>query len=190
MANLTNKQRLFLEAYLTCWNATEAARQAGYANPNMAGPRLMVNDGIAAAIKERLAEKAMPADEVLARLTQQARGDIRDLFKFDEAGEIAGLNLSRSAPLHLIKSITPTRYGTKIELHDAQAALVQLGRHHGLFVDKIAPTDPTGQREYADTTLDALKERLIAQLTAGPAGVPARSVPPEPDTPGNGGVAL
>ncbi len=30
MSNLTNKQRVFVELYLTLWNATEAAKQAGY----------------------------------------------------------------------------------------------------------------------------------------------------------------
>lgn len=50
---MTGKQRKFVEAYMASGNATEAARQAGYAHPNTAGPRLLVNDGIAAELEER-----------------------------------------------------------------------------------------------------------------------------------------
>lgn len=37
---------------------------------------------------------------------------------------------------HLVKSITNTRYGPRIELHDGQNALIQMGRHHKLFIDQ------------------------------------------------------
>ena len=66
---LTTKRIAFVEHYLSCWNATEAARRVGYAHPNMAGPRLMVDDGIKAYVEARLTEIAMSADMVLARLT-------------------------------------------------------------------------------------------------------------------------
>lgn len=35
MADLTDKQRVFIEEYLRCWNATEAARRAGYKGNNV-----------------------------------------------------------------------------------------------------------------------------------------------------------
>lgn len=192
MATLTNKQQAFVDAYLGCLNGAEAARRVSprAKRPDQIAYEYLRKPEIAEAIRAGLTKRAMASEEVLARLSEHARADVRDLFTFDEAGQIAGLNLSRSAPLHLIKSITPTKYGTKIELHDAQAALGQLGRHHGLFVDKIAPTDPTGQKEYADTTLNALRDRLIAQLTAGAAGSGAGGVPPGPDSDRDGGVAL
>jgi len=38
MSGLTDKQKIFIEAYLECWNATEAARRAGYeGNDNTLG---------------------------------------------------------------------------------------------------------------------------------------------------------
>lgn len=37
---------------------------------------------------------------------------------------------------HLIKSITNTKFGPRLELHDGQTALVNIGRHHKLFVDQ------------------------------------------------------
>lgn len=145
LAALPPKQRLFVEEYLACLNAAEAARRAGYSvkTARSQGQRLLTYADIAAAIQAGLALRAMPADEVLARLADMARADIRDLFNFDDAGEMTGLRLTRDAPLHLIKSVTPTRYGTKIEVHDQQAALALLGKHHGLFVDR-QETGPPG----------------------------------------------
>lgn len=138
---LTSRQRLFVAHYLDSLNATEAARRAGYAEPNTQGPRLLVHVGIAAAVQAGLAEKAMPETEVLARLSAIGRADIRELLLFSEeeapdkppVGAVVGLRLHRDAPLHLIKSLTYTKYGPKVELHDAQAALNTLARVHGLL---------------------------------------------------------
>jgi hypothetical protein len=137
---LTSKQRLFVAHFLDCLNATEAARRAGYAKPHPEGSRLLQNATVAAVVKAGLAEKAMPEDEVLARLSAIGRADIRELLAFSAedaegvpAGSVIGLRLHRDAPLHLIKSMTPTKYGTKIELHDQQAALTTLARVHGLL---------------------------------------------------------
>lgn len=185
---LTSKQRLFIEEYLTCWNATEAARRAGYANPNKRGPENVVKSGIREEIRRRLAEKAMPADEVLARLSIQASADVRDLVEFAEhdsedgkikAGEMVGLRLTRDAPLHLIKSLTPTRYGLKVELHDQQAALVLLARHHGLLVDRQELSGPNGAPiEIADARsrlLDKLARRAADSEAGGSDRAPGGS---------------
>jgi hypothetical protein len=37
---------------------------------------------------------------------------------------------------HLVKGIKHTRYGDDIEFYDAQAALVHIGKHLGLFDDR------------------------------------------------------
>lgn len=132
---LSNKQRVFVEEYLTCWNASEAARRAGYRGAaDVIGPRLLGNVGIRAAIEARIAEKAMGADEVLLRLGDQARASFSD---FLTNGDLDLGKAERNGKLHLIKGYAVSDKGAvRIELYDAQAALVQLGRHHGLFVDK------------------------------------------------------
>ena len=66
---LTNKRIAFVEHYLSCWNASEAARRASYAHPGTEGHRLLQNDEIKAHIEVRLTEIALSADMVLARLT-------------------------------------------------------------------------------------------------------------------------
>ena len=133
---MTNKQRIFIEEYLRCWNATEAARRAKYAHPNTRGPELVVKSGIAQIIKDRIAEVAMSADEVLTRLAEQARGipegviEIRAGLPFVHWEALEGKT-------HLIKRIRYDKDGNpEVEFYDAQAALIQLGRHHKLFTDK------------------------------------------------------
>ena len=80
---LSDKHRLFVLAYLETQNATESARRAGYKQPNMHGPRLMVNDGIKAAIEEGRAQieaKAlMSAEEVAAQWLELALADPTEL---------------------------------------------------------------------------------------------------------------
>jgi phage terminase small subunit len=94
---LSQKQLAFVESYLTTWNATEAARRAGYAHPNKQGPRLLVHEGIRAVISARLAALRMSADEVLARLSDQAAGSMADFLRIEVVEE------HRTYPMH-----TPT----------------------------------------------------------------------------------
>lgn len=137
---LTCKQRLFVSYYLgeSNGNATDAARRAGFAHPNVQSARLLVNVSIRVAIDARLDEAAIPAKEVLARLSDMAAADMGDFVSVDKAGGFA-LDLKRAklqGRLHLVKKLSHTKYGVAIELHDAQAALEKLGRHRGLFLDR------------------------------------------------------
>jgi Terminase small subunit len=83
---LTRRQQVFIEKYLVCWNASEAARQAGYSEgvANRIGSLLLTNVDIKARIEARVSELAMSADEVLIGLSEQARGDIGQFFKIVE----------------------------------------------------------------------------------------------------------
>lgn len=135
---LTRKQRAFVEYYLACWNATEAARRAGYSHPNKQGPRLLVNVGIAAEIERRLAEMAMSANEVLFRLTEQARFDMGDILTIP--GQWPYIDIQKAKRLRKTRVLKKIKVrddgGLEVEAYDAQAALVQLGKYHGLFVDR------------------------------------------------------
>ena len=88
MTRLTNKQKVFVEEYLQCWNATEAARRAGYKHPNSRGPENVVKRSIQAKIVERLAEKAMAADEVLEQLAARGKGGIGVKIQWVNSGGI------------------------------------------------------------------------------------------------------
>lgn len=143
---LTRKQRVFVEEYLTCWNATRAAERAGYAFPNKQGPRLLVNVGVDAFIQERMKEKVMSADENLLRLSQQARADIGDFMDIESMSFALSMKKAKERGLtHLIKKVKQRTtidakaeietHDLEIELLDPQNALIHIGRHHKLFTD-------------------------------------------------------
>lgn len=140
---LSLRRRLFVEVFLSCkGNASTAARAAGYADPSE-GSRLLKSPEIRKAIDERLAEakKCLSADQVLEEFSDQARASIDDFLTGDQ------LDLEKARALgkmHLIKKFRWTKYGWSIELHDAQAALVHLGRYYGLFTDRHEISGPNG----------------------------------------------
>lgn len=155
---LTDQMRIFLEEYLTTFNQTGAARVAKYAEPAVAGARLVNHPLIRAEIEKRLTEKAMGANEVLERLGQQARNDIA-LFltteqrphpdpKKAEAGETIEFTFldvtkaARSGYSHLIKSISYTNNGPKIEMYSSYDALVKIGEHYKMFTQKTEVSGP------------------------------------------------
>ena len=152
---LTNKQRAFTEAYLRSWNATEAAKVAGYSKKTAraSGSENLTKLDIQDLIQERLNEMKMSADEVLLLLIDHARASIRPFIKITSQGYIT---FDFSTPealenMHLIKKIK-CKHSRRtvgrgqnaeawedesviIELHDAQIALQLLARHFGLFDD-------------------------------------------------------
>lgn len=147
MSTLTTKQRAFIESYLRCWNAAQAARDAGYngTRANQQGQDYLSKPVIQAAIQSRLADLKMGADEVLTRLADHARGSLQPFLRRTPGGDLRGFDLSDEAPLHLIHKVSLTTRTMKddvteervtLELYDAQAALALLGKHHALFTDK------------------------------------------------------
>ena len=164
---LRNRQRVFIEEYLRCWNASEAARRAGYSKRTAGeiGYENLKKPDIAAEIKRRLAELQMSADEVLMRFTDQARGSMADFIN-PQTDTIDLVKAEKAGKLHLIKSFRRSTGKTDtvaIELYDAQNALTQIGRTLGMFVDKVAPVDPSGQHEYQPVSAEE-RERAAQEL--------------------------
>jgi hypothetical protein len=85
-AALSKRKRLFVEKYLECWIASDAAVAAGYSERSRweMGRRLMKDPLVQEALRVRIEDQVMTADEVLVRLANQARGDIGQFFKISE----------------------------------------------------------------------------------------------------------
>jgi phage terminase small subunit len=155
---LTGKQRQFVEHYLQCFNAAEAARRAGYSarTANQQGARLLTNVGIAAEIKARFDQLAMSSDESMMRLTEQARALYADYIQADGSVDLDGMK--RDSRMHLVKSVKVTQWGTNVEFHDAQAALFRVLQIRGLFVERVEATVTTNMQDVG--------ERLRARIEA------------------------
>lgn len=149
---LTGKQNAFVQAYVLYMNATHAARVAGYAGDyntlGVVGYENLRKPKIRAAIDALLeAQGAMPRNEVLAHLTDIARGDIADAL--NETGGVDMLEAIRRGKSHLVKRVkTKTTiidsgdddnreiHETEIEMYSREVALDRLGKFYGLFTDK------------------------------------------------------
>lgn len=175
MVALSKKQKAFVEHYLTCFNATAAARRAGYSErtARQQGSRLLMKVDIRAEIDDRLNALQMQADEVLTRLTAQARGSMGDFITVDGRGAV-NINLTAArdkSSLHLVKKIrkvtkrskTGNETTVEIELYDAQAALTQLARIHGLNNDRVQ-VDWRVEFEQAGIDPDAIESELVAEF--------------------------
>ena len=161
---LTNKQEKFVNEYLKDYNATQAALRAGY-SPKTAyaiGSENLKKLEIIEAVRQ----KTMDSAEVLANLTDIARGNITDLMDVttsgftlelmekDEQGEY--VIKPQSKLIKKIKQKVTTILGkkesdddkeiveTEIELYSAQEALVTLGKYHKLFTDRAEVTGVDG----------------------------------------------
>ncbi len=73
---LTDKQEMFVEEYLKCFNATQAAKNAGYSEKTAGkiGSENLSKPDIDSRIRARMKEAAMSADECLFHLATVARG--------------------------------------------------------------------------------------------------------------------
>ncbi|HEX8682129.1 MAG TPA: terminase small subunit [Ardenticatenaceae bacterium] len=152
---LTGKQRAFVEEYLKCWNASEAARLAGYSarDADSRGCKLLKLANVRAVVQARLQERAMGTDEVLARLAEHARGSLGDylIVEGEEGKEEVRFNLAklvRDGKGHLLRAVTVNKM--RIEFYDAQAALGLLAKHQGLFREGAAQEENNGQMTLAE----------------------------------------
>lgn len=139
---MNNKRRVFVEEYLKCWNATEAAKRADYKKPGSQGHRLLKDVEIQQIIQERIEDKCMDADEVLIRLAEQARGVPAEYI--DEFGFVSYEKLKAAGLIHLIKKIKRTQGGIEVEFYDQQRAMELIGKHLKMWVERHEVTGRDG----------------------------------------------
>jgi phage terminase small subunit len=195
---LTDKQRLFVEEYLQSWNATDAARKAGYSEhtASFIGYENLRKPYIREFIDRRLSESVMSANEALKRLSDQARATLLPFIDITEEGFVY-FNFSHPEAkqyMHLIKKVKSKRTRrmegsgknaemwedewVEVELYDAQAALEKIGKYHGLFVERtdvtskgesIAPKEEDAERfDRAISTLASTLGKILPGAGAEP----------------------
>lgn len=170
---LTAKQQVFINEYLTCWNASEAARRAGYSerSARKLGAELLTKPDVRTEIEARLAEMTMMADEALVRLTEQARAGYADYLT--AAGKVDLRRLLADGKGHLIKSFKYSRQGDLIvEFHDAQAALFKIVGVLGLTVERVEAKVETVEHasELLQSRIDSIAARFGATDDSGGTG--------------------
>lgn len=142
---LNPKQELFISEYLKCFNATKAAKAAGYSEKTAysQGHELLKNPEIDARVKERLKAAAMEADEVLYHLASIARGDMDDLLDangnldIEKARKFGKTNLIKRVKSRVMSTENTDISEQETEGYDRLKALELIGKHLAMFTDKI-----------------------------------------------------
>lgn len=150
---LTARQKAFVEAFSKCLNATQAAIAAGYKehSARKTGSKLRTNADINAAIAELV---EMPPVEVVAGVSEIARGDIGEYIKATDDGIRIDLENKNTKLIRRISQSTTRHVSARggetfttrleIEMYSRADALNKLGEYHGLWKQRVAHENPDG----------------------------------------------
>ncbi|MCC2232394.1 terminase small subunit [Lachnospiraceae bacterium CLA-AA-H215] len=165
---LTEKQKRFAEEYLMDLNATQAAIRAGYSakTANEQGSRLLANVSIQKAISKAIAERSgrtkISQDRVVNELAKIAFLNIADLI--DQNGnmksnvsrdDMAGIEWMRSRGIETENGYVKE---TEFRLTSKLKALELLGRHLGMFTDRVELSGLQAEQGKLDALIQQLRE--------------------------------
>ena len=162
---MTKKQRRFTEEYLIDLNATQAAIRAGYSpdtaysigQENLKKPEIKTR--IAKAMAERSRRTGVNADRVVMELAKIAFVNANDMIDVDTATIKPDAAPEDTAAIQSVKVKTFGEDGLEreIKMADKLKALELLGKHMGMFKDKV---ELSGRLETEKTKLDDLIQQM------------------------------
>ncbi|MEW6234733.1 MAG: terminase small subunit [Candidatus Omnitrophota bacterium] len=147
---LSAKQSRFIEEYLVDLNATRAAIRAGYSPKtaeiigfeNLRKPK--IQKAIEDATKQQSERTQIKADEVVKELARIAFSDIRQVIEWDESGKVTvkpSSEIKKDAARGIVeitrRVASDGAVTLKIKMADKLGALNSLGKHLGMFIEKI-----------------------------------------------------
>lgn len=174
---LTPKQERFVAEYLIDLNATQAAIRAGYSaktagavgHENLRKPEIA--KAVQEAMKAREQRTEITQDRVLQELAKLGFANMHDYMRITPEGEpVADLSqLSRDQAAAIteftVEDFTDGRgedardvRRVKFKLADKRAALVDIGKHLGMFKDKVELSGADGG---PIQTVTAVERRIV-----------------------------
>ena len=166
---LTAKQKLFCEEYLVDLNATQAAIRAKYSenSAQQISHEILLKPVVAQYITNLKAKREkrteVTSDRVVKELAKLAFFNMQDVV--DDEGATKGLTEWDRDDMAAIQEITEDKLGNegdavitrrKIKVSDKKAALDLLGRHLGIFNDKITNIHQIDLSNLSDEELNAI----------------------------------
>ncbi|MEA4831583.1 MAG: terminase small subunit [Oscillospiraceae bacterium] len=182
---LTPKQKLFVQEYLIDLNATQAAIRAGYSQQRASEigyqqlQKTTVQDAIDKAMHKREQRTEITQDKVLSELAKVAFSNGSDFAKVttqkrkkrlwdDEAQEYVEKEVEEQfvelfdtdkLPLEkkaAISGIKEGKYGIEVNSCDKVRALELIGKHLGMFKDKVELSGQIDNNPYEGLTTEQL----------------------------------
>lgn len=144
---LTPKQKLFVKEYIVDFNATRAAKAAGY-SPDTAYSiasellkKLEIQEALQKEMDKRAKRVEVSQDFVLEQLRKIAGADIKDYVEYEEDGNLrfkpySDIDGQAVAEISVMTSSVGTK--RKVKLHDKMKALELLMRHLGMYKDVVS----------------------------------------------------
>jgi phage terminase small subunit len=169
MAKLTPKQKAFCDEYLIDLNATQAAIRAGYSTDTAKeiGSENLTKPNIRAYIDKEIAERSkrtgINQDRVIRELARIAFVNANDVINIDEATLKDNATQDDTAAIASVKVKTiPTKDGEGVEreikLTDKLKALELLGKHLGMFKDKVELSVLDTEKNKLDSIINQFKD--------------------------------
>lgn len=162
---MTKKQKRFIEEYLIDLNATQAAIRAGYSpdtaksigSENLTKPDIKAQ--IARAMAERSRRTGVNADRVIMELAKIAFVNANDVIDAETATLKPDALPEDTAAIQSVKVKTFGEDGLEreIKMADKLKALELLGKHLGMFRDKL---EVSGTLETEKTKMDDLLQQM------------------------------
>ena len=164
---MTEKQKIFADEYLIDLNATRAYKVA-YPNVKkdetaaQAGSRMLRNVKVEAYIKKRMQDRQkrteITQDMVLQELAAIAFANATDFAKIINGRVI----LTNTADLSkeqakAIAGIKRGKNGIELKLNDKEKALELLGRHLGMFKDRLEVSGMEAEKAKLDDILQQMR---------------------------------
>lgn len=163
MDNLTPKQRRFCEEYVIDLNGTQAAIRAGYSIDSakeiasMLLTKFNVSEYVSK-LQKKLSDKTqITAEKVINELAKIGFSNVQDFIDSDNSiKDISQIDSKKAAAVSSIKKSVTTfgdgkNTGTKevveFKIWDKVSALEKLGKHLGLFTDRVEITGNIQQRQ-------------------------------------------
>lgn len=142
---MTKKQKRFVEEYLIDLNATQAAIRAGYKPDNAysIGSENLRKPEIKAAVDKAMAERSkrtgVNQDRIVRELARIGFANIKDVVDLKTGKIREGASEDDLACIQSIK-VKPGEFGIEREtkMYDKRSALVDLGKHLGMFTGNSA----------------------------------------------------
>ena len=183
MAKLTDKQKAFINHYLICLNATEAAKRAGYKGSydtlRSIGSENLTKPNIREVLGKRMSKLEMSAEETVKRISDIAAGDM--LKYIDSQGNLDLQAMRDDDAGRLLKKYKKTKRiiprkdnepieveRIEIELYGADAALDKLMRYYGKYNDKVVHEwrEEAKKAGIPQDLADEIFERDVEQMLA------------------------
>ena len=141
---LTPKQKRFVQEYLKDLNAVAAAIRAGYSERSahaIGGENLkkpIIRAAIDAALEKRAQRVEVTQDAVVEELARIGFASISDVAEWDDNTVTVHPSATRPrSVLAAVAGVVSTPHGLTVRMHDKTSALVHLGKHLGMFRERL-----------------------------------------------------